>query len=67
MKIHRVVVGVAAGALMASSLTAVPASAAAPAAAELVAPASGSTAGTADVPLSVRATDPDGGPLQVRF
>ena len=67
MKIHRVLVGVAAGTLVASSLTAVPASAAAPAVAELVSPASGSTASAADVPLSVRATDPDGGPLQVRF
>lgn len=66
MKIHRVLVGVTAGALM-LSMTSVPAQAAPPAAAQLVAPANGSTAGSADVSLSVRPTDPDGGPLDVRF
>ena len=44
-----------------------PAMAAAPAAPTLVGPATGSTVTTSDVPLSVRATDPDGGDLDVRF
>ena len=59
----------AAGTLLASSLTAVPASAAeAPAVAELVSPASGSTASTADVPLSPGARHrPGRGAAQVRF
>ncbi len=32
-----------------------------------MAPANGSTAAAASIPLSVTATDPDGGPLDVRF
>ncbi len=67
MKIRRVLVGITAGALVASALSAAPAQAAAPAAAQLVAPANGSTATAVDIPLSVRPTDPDGGSLQVRF
>ncbi|HYI53321.1 MAG TPA: PKD domain-containing protein [Microlunatus sp.] len=48
-------------------LLAPPARADAPNAPTIVGPAAGSTATAADVPLSVTATDPDGGSLDVRF
>ncbi len=55
------------GALLSMTRGAAPAMAAQPAVAQLVSPASGSTAPSAEVTLSVRASDPDGGDLQVRF
>lgn len=51
--------------LAASSIA--PANAATPAAAELIAPSDGAVAPSRDVQLSVRANDPDGGQVQVRF
>ena len=48
-------------------LLAPPARADAPSAPTIVGPAAGSTATATDVPLSVTATDPDGGSLDVRF
>ena len=59
------VIAVIATALLLMSV-APPAMAAAPAAPTLVGPADGSTAAV-DAPLSVRASDPDGGSLDVRF
>lgn len=61
------VLAAAVGALLIVSGAAAPAWAAAPAPAQLISPTNGSTAPSVDVPLSVRATDPDGGNLQVRF
>ena len=63
-RIRVVAVGVATVLFMS---VAPPAMAAAPDAPTLVGPADGSTATAADVPLSVRASDPDGGSLDVRF
>ena len=53
--------------MLSISLVAQPAYAAAPAAPVLVGPASGSTAAATSIPLSVTASDPDGGQLDVRF
>lgn len=67
MDVRRLAVATLTGALLLSALTVQRARAAAPEAATLVAPASGSTAASTDVALSVRANDPDGGAVQVRF
>ncbi len=67
MRVTRVVAGVLVGAFVSVALTAPPSEAAAPGVAQLVAPADGSVAGSVDVPLSVRASDPDGGSLTVKF
>lgn len=66
MKVRTVLAGGVAGVLTLSWLTAPPAYAAAPTV-TLIAPVDGGTAPTRDVALSVRAADPDGGPLQVTF
>ena len=63
-RIRMMAVGVA---TMLLTTLAPPAMAAAPDAPTLIGPADGSTATTADVPLSVRVSDPDGGPVDVRF
>lgn len=67
MKTMSLLVATLVGALTLSTATTLPAQAAPPAAAQLVAPANGATAGSTDVALSVRPSDPDGGDLQVRF
>ncbi|MFT3970682.1 MAG: PKD domain-containing protein [Micropruina sp.] len=66
-KAIRVLTAAAVGALLIVTGAAAPAIAASPAVAQLISPASGSTASSADVALSVRPSDPDGGNLQVRF
>lgn len=53
--------------LVCSALTVLPSVAAVPPEAQLIAPADGSTAASVEIPLSVRASHPDGGSLQVRF
>lgn len=67
MKAIRVLIAASVGALVLTGVPPTPAFAAPPGAAQLVSPASGSTASTAEVALSVRPSDPDGGDLQVRF
>ena len=53
--------------ILSLGLVAQPAQAAAPASPVLISPANGSTATGASIPLSVTASDPDGGQLDVRF
>ncbi|NHB85604.1 hypothetical protein G7085_16085 [Tessaracoccus sp. HDW20] len=67
MRHHRALIAALVAAMFISGLSPRSASAAAPDGAQLVAPADGATAPAVDIPLSVRATDPDGGTVQVRF
>ena len=67
MRFTRIGAGVLVAALLVTPFTGLPARAAVPAAAQLVAPADGSTATGTAVPLSVRASDPDGGSVDVTF
>lgn len=67
MKALSVLSAMLVGALAISTIAATPSHAAPPTAAQLIAPANGSTASSTDVSLSVRPSDPDGGNVQVRF
>jgi PKD repeat protein len=67
MRVSRLLGCAVACALSISVLSASPAAAAAPGAPQLIGPTDGGIVSSVDVPLSVRASDPDGGALQVRF